>query len=106
MARMPSFLRKGAPSPANPASGGDERGAPTVDGADEYDAETPIASPDSEQDPKDIAVCPKCGCVFNDESGEVIPEGHAAHPASGSPAGGPGSDSDTGNDDSAGGDES
>lgn len=99
MARMPSFLRKGkAPSPANASSGGDESGA-TVDGAEEYNAETPIASPDSEQDPKEIAVCPKCGCVFNDETGEVIPEGHAAHPASGTPAGGPPAD------DSAAGDE-
>lgn len=101
MARMPSFLRKGkAPTPANTDNGGDESGASTPDGAEEYNAETPIASPDSEQDPKDIAVCPKCGCVFNDETGEVIPEGHAAHPASGNPAGGPSGEADDTGDES------
>lgn len=85
MARVPSFLRKGATTPTAVAdnSGGDE--------AEAYSDDTPIAKSSETQNEADIAVCPKCGCCFNDDSGTVIPEGHPQHPGSsgGTPAGGP-----------------
>lgn len=81
--RTPAFTRKpnlvvaigtkGAPDPA--------KDTPT----DEAEAdEGPATSPtDKMHDEQDVAVCPNCGCVFNDETGEVLNEDHPQHPANG-----------------------
>ena len=81
MARLPSFQRKapalmiaikdkgdGSPVSGNDEAGGDDEGAET-------------APDNEEQDPSEVAVCPACGCTFNDETGKVLKESHPQHPA-------------------------
>ncbi len=74
-------IGKGKPDTANEGPGGSEN----EDGPEE-------ASDEEQQDPQDIAVCPSCGCTFNDETGKVLKESHPQHPsnAEGSLPGGPG----------------
>src|ERR1035437_3802790 len=97
MARLPAFTRKGA----GPAKGGGvaqtiAKEPPT--GQDAGDSEGPgdetsgpeEAGPDEQADPSEIAVCPNCGCTFDDQTGKVIPEGHPQHPGTGLPSAGGG----------------
>lgn len=80
MARLPQFTRKGAP-PIN-ADTGDDTSTPdnsdTSDGSDGADVET--ADDGEQQDANEIAVCPACGCAFNDETGKVLNDTHPQHP--------------------------
>lgn len=95
MARVPSFQRKGPPSgPDLMIAIGKKGDEGPADGGEDGPEESGM---DETHDEKDIAVCPNCGCTFNDETGKIIPEGHPQHPASGGdmPAG-----------DASGGDES
>lgn len=79
MARLPQFTRK---APALMIAIGDKKG-PLDAGNDEAGPDDgPEEADDAEeQDPKDIAVCPACGCTFNDETGKVLKESHPQHPA-------------------------
>lgn len=98
MARLPQFTRKGPPkAPALMIAIGDKgKDAPPMahdepDGDEGADDGPEEADDVEQQDPKDIAVCPACGCTFNDETGKVLKESHPQHPANqagGTPAGG------------------
>lgn len=86
MARLPSFQRK---APALMIAIGDKKGPPS--GGDEFggdDEGTETAPDNEEQDPSEVAVCPACGCTFNDETGKVLKESHPQHPANGAGSGG------------------
>ena len=86
MARVPSFQRKGPPSgPDLMIAIGKKGDEGPADGGEDGPEESGM---DETHDEKDIAVCPNCGCTFNDETGKIIPEGHPQHPASGDANGG------------------
>lgn len=95
MARIPSFQRKGGPPALMVAIGTPKDGGQADGGSDDESGEGPeMSGPDETHDEKDIAVCPNCGCTFNDETGKIIPEGHPQHPMMA--AGGASTGDDTG----------
>lgn len=70
--RMPAFQRK------KPA------GVSVVIAAGKPDDETPEnGGPSAAESMGEPSVCPKCGTCFDDESGEIYPEGHEKHPMTG-----------------------
>lgn len=102
--RMPAFTRKGASAPAPstiakpPNNGADDPNdrtqSPSPDGTADTEDTPEISGNDEQHDPQAMAVCPSCGCVFNDDTGKVLNEDHPQYPrepegAATSPAGGP-----------------
>lgn len=85
MARSLSMTRKGAP--ALMIAVGKKLGETPDDGPE-------VSGSDESHDEHDIAVCPACGCTFNDLTGKVLSEDHPQHPGnSGTPSdGGSGGD--------------
>lgn len=72
MPRLPAFTRKTAGAPPPDAS--------LNAGGSEVATTSPTGPDDGDDQP---AICPKCGCVFNDETGEVMSD------YGGTPVGGP-----------------
>lgn len=64
MARLPMFTRKADPATLATDGGASEGDAPMMHGDDDTG---------TDESDGDYAVCPDCGCVFDDETGEKAP---------------------------------